>query len=83
MDDELDIKTGQLVRLLHAYDDGWAMCIKLGNYNLSRCSDWVANVLQIDLLKVLFLALVSQQSLRSRSHLISTSTLVQVHKVVP
>ena len=83
MEDELELKTGQLVRLLHAYDDGWAMCIKLGNCTSSRSSDRVANVLQIDLLKVLFLALVSQQSRRNRSHPISINTLVQVHKVVP
>ena len=82
MDDELELKTGQLVRLLHAYDDGWAMCIKLGNCISSRSSDRVANVLQIDLLRVLFLALVSRQSRLSRSHLISTNTLVQVRRVV-
>ncbi|KAI9886043.1 MAG: coiled-coil domain-containing protein mad1 [Watsoniomyces obsoletus] len=29
MDDELELRTGQLVRLLHAYDDGWALCIRL------------------------------------------------------
>ena len=83
MDDELELKTGQLVRLLHAYDDGWAMCIKLGNCVSYRSSDRVANTLQIDLLKVLFLAHVLRQSRRSRSHLISINTLVQVHRDVP
>lgn len=29
MGDELDLKAGQLIRLLHEYDDGWAMCIRL------------------------------------------------------
>ncbi|RMZ87911.1 hypothetical protein DV736_g4863, partial [Chaetothyriales sp. CBS 134916] len=29
MDDELELKTGQLIRLLHEYDDGWALCIRL------------------------------------------------------
>ncbi|KAK0715268.1 hypothetical protein B0H67DRAFT_553830 [Lasiosphaeris hirsuta] len=29
MDDELALKAGQLVRLLHEYDDGWALCIRL------------------------------------------------------
>ncbi|OAP53776.1 hypothetical protein AYL99_12019 [Fonsecaea erecta] len=29
MDDELELKNGQLVRLLHEYDDGWALCIRL------------------------------------------------------
>ncbi|KAI9809239.1 MAG: hypothetical protein M1825_002530 [Sarcosagium campestre] len=29
MDDELELKAGQLVRLLHEYDDGWALCIRL------------------------------------------------------
>ncbi|KAJ4527989.1 hypothetical protein HRR83_000740 [Exophiala dermatitidis] len=29
MDDELELKNGQLVRMLHEYDDGWALCIRL------------------------------------------------------
>ncbi|PKS07361.1 hypothetical protein jhhlp_005963 [Lomentospora prolificans] len=29
LEDELDLKAGQLVRLLHEYDDGWALCIRL------------------------------------------------------
>lgn len=29
MDDELGLRAGQLVRLLHEYDDGWALCIRL------------------------------------------------------
>ncbi|KAJ4131511.1 hypothetical protein NW768_005701 [Fusarium equiseti] len=29
MDDELELKAGDLVRLLHEYDDGWALCIRL------------------------------------------------------
>ncbi|KAL9009636.1 MAG: hypothetical protein Q9173_005355 [Seirophora scorigena] len=29
MDDELALRAGQLVRLLHEYDDGWALCIRL------------------------------------------------------
>lgn len=29
LDDELDMKAGDLVRLLHEYDDGWALCIRL------------------------------------------------------
>ncbi|KIW05646.1 uncharacterized protein PV09_03514 [Verruconis gallopava] len=29
MDDELEIRAGQLVRLLHSYDDGWALCIRM------------------------------------------------------
>ncbi|KAL9124832.1 MAG: hypothetical protein Q9217_005884 [Psora testacea] len=29
MDDELELKAGALVRLLHEYDDGWALCIRL------------------------------------------------------
>ncbi|GAB1319424.1 hypothetical protein MFIFM68171_09634 [Madurella fahalii] len=27
--DELELRAGQLVRLLHEYDDGWALCIRL------------------------------------------------------
>lgn len=29
MDDELELRAGQLIRLLHEYDDGWALCIRL------------------------------------------------------
>ncbi|KAJ2906341.1 variant sh3 [Zalerion maritima] len=29
MEDEMELKAGQLVRLLHEYDDGWALCIRL------------------------------------------------------
>lgn len=29
MNDELELHAGQLVRLLHEYDDGWALCIRL------------------------------------------------------
>ncbi|KAK9450443.1 uncharacterized protein V1518DRAFT_413856 [Limtongia smithiae] len=29
MHDELALKEGQLVRILHEYDDGWALCVKL------------------------------------------------------
>ncbi|KAI1300603.1 hypothetical protein F5Y03DRAFT_363865 [Xylaria venustula] len=29
MDDELELQAGTLVRILHEYDDGWALCIRL------------------------------------------------------
>lgn len=29
LEDELGLRAGQLVRLLHEYDDGWALCIRL------------------------------------------------------
>jgi len=29
MDDELELKSGQLVRMLHEYDDGWSLCIRM------------------------------------------------------
>ncbi|KAL4970628.1 SH3 domain protein [Aspergillus stella-maris] len=29
MEDELELRGGQLVRLLHEYDDGWALCVRL------------------------------------------------------
>ncbi|KAF2876628.1 hypothetical protein BDV95DRAFT_561231 [Massariosphaeria phaeospora] len=29
MQDELSLRAGQLVRMLHEYDDGWALCIRL------------------------------------------------------
>ncbi|KAI6783442.1 SH3 domain [Emericellopsis cladophorae] len=29
LEDEMELRAGELVRLLHEYDDGWALCIKL------------------------------------------------------
>ncbi|EHL02934.1 hypothetical protein M7I_0901 [Glarea lozoyensis 74030] len=29
MEDELELRAGQLIRMLHEYDDGWALCIRL------------------------------------------------------
>ncbi|KAK4126519.1 hypothetical protein N657DRAFT_654861 [Parathielavia appendiculata] len=29
LQDEMELRAGQLVRLLHEYDDGWALCIRL------------------------------------------------------
>ncbi|OAX77901.1 hypothetical protein ACJ72_07795 [Emergomyces africanus] len=29
MEDELELRAGQLVRLVHEYDDGWALCVRL------------------------------------------------------
>lgn len=29
MADELELRAGQLVRMLHEYDDGWALCVRL------------------------------------------------------
>lgn len=29
MQDELELNAGQLVRMLHEYDDGWALCIRM------------------------------------------------------
>ncbi|KAL9066830.1 MAG: hypothetical protein Q9157_007012 [Trypethelium eluteriae] len=29
MEDELELRPGQLVRILHEYDDGWALCIRM------------------------------------------------------
>jgi hypothetical protein len=29
MHDELALKEGQLVRILHEYDDGWTLCVRL------------------------------------------------------
>lgn len=29
MSDELELRAGQLVRILHEYDDGWARCVRL------------------------------------------------------
>ncbi|RKF73781.1 hypothetical protein GcM1_242039 [Golovinomyces cichoracearum] len=37
MDDELLLRTGQLVRVLHEFDDGWAMCIRLDSSEQGVC----------------------------------------------
>lgn len=29
MDDEMELRAGQLVRLVHEYDDGWTLCVRL------------------------------------------------------
>ncbi|OIW28271.1 hypothetical protein CONLIGDRAFT_370804 [Coniochaeta ligniaria NRRL 30616] len=29
LEDEMELRAGQLVRMLHEYDDGWALCIRL------------------------------------------------------
>lgn len=29
MDDELGLRSGDLVRMLHEYDDGWALCVRM------------------------------------------------------
>ncbi|KAI9867567.1 MAG: hypothetical protein M1813_008366 [Trichoglossum hirsutum] len=37
MVDELGLRAGQLVRLLHEYDDGWALCIRLDRSQQGVC----------------------------------------------
>lgn len=37
MEDELGLKAGNLVRLLHEYDDGWALCIRLDRSQQGVC----------------------------------------------
>lgn len=37
MGDELELRAGQLVRLLHEYDDGWALCIRLDRSQQGVC----------------------------------------------
>ena len=37
MDDELGLKQGQLVRLLHEYDDGWCLCVRLDRSQQGVC----------------------------------------------
>ncbi|KAF2722291.1 hypothetical protein K431DRAFT_293457 [Polychaeton citri CBS 116435] len=37
MDDELELRSGQLVRILHAYDDGWALCIRMDRSQQGVC----------------------------------------------
>ncbi|GAB7352272.1 hypothetical protein MBLNU459_g2732t1 [Dothideomycetes sp. NU459] len=29
MDDELELRAGDIVRMLHEYDDGWALCVRM------------------------------------------------------
>lgn len=37
MGDELELRAGALVRLLHEYDDGWALCIRLDRSQQGVC----------------------------------------------
>ncbi|KAF7552967.1 hypothetical protein G7046_g7250 [Stylonectria norvegica] len=37
MEDEIDLRAGDLVRLLHEYDDGWALCIRLDRSKQGVC----------------------------------------------
>ncbi|KAI9776741.1 MAG: hypothetical protein M1839_009385 [Geoglossum umbratile] len=37
MADKLGLRAGQLVRLLHEYDDGWALCIRLDRSQQGVC----------------------------------------------
>jgi hypothetical protein len=37
LEDELELVAGQLVRLLHEYDDGWALCIRLDRSRQGVC----------------------------------------------
>lgn len=37
MDDELGLRQGQLVRMLHEYDDGWCLCVRLDRSQQGVC----------------------------------------------
>ncbi|KAI5797675.1 hypothetical protein EDC01DRAFT_33586 [Geopyxis carbonaria] len=37
MGDELGLRAGQLVRILHEYDDGWALCVRLDRSQQGVC----------------------------------------------
>lgn len=37
MEDELELKAGQVVRILHEYDDGWSLCIRLDRSQQGVC----------------------------------------------
>jgi len=37
MGDELELRTGGLVKMLHEYDDGWALCIRLDRSQQGVC----------------------------------------------
>lgn len=37
MGDELELRVGQLVRVLHEYDDGWAQCVRLDRSEAGVC----------------------------------------------
>ncbi|KAI5802578.1 hypothetical protein FPQ18DRAFT_300704 [Pyronema domesticum] len=37
MGDELGLRAGQLVRVLHEYDDGWALCVRLDRSQQGVC----------------------------------------------
>jgi len=37
MGDELELRAGQLIRILHEYDDGWALCVRLDRSQQGVC----------------------------------------------
>ncbi|KAK5168663.1 uncharacterized protein LTR77_005972 [Saxophila tyrrhenica] len=37
MEDEIDLRSGQLVRMVHEYDDGWALCMRLDRSQQGVC----------------------------------------------
>ncbi|WPH00171.1 Hypothetical protein R9X50_00299400 [Acrodontium crateriforme] len=37
MEDELELASGQLVRMLHEYDDGWALCVRMDRSQQGVC----------------------------------------------
>lgn len=37
MEDELELRQGQLVRMLHEYDDGWCLCVRLDRSQQGVC----------------------------------------------
>ncbi len=75
MDDELELKTGQLVRMLHEYDDGWVSQVQiLTRKILTMLRLFVSNSTARS--KVSPHEHVSLPNLQSPSHLISLSMLV-------
>ena len=63
MDDELELKVGQIVRVLHEYDDGWVSRSFLDKHDQYANSPRLSVPVWTALSKVLLLEPVSQNSL--------------------
>lgn len=59
MDDELELRAGQLVRLLHEYDDGWVSTIQISGMSSTKVYDRLFVFASIGLNKVSLLVHVS------------------------
>lgn len=82
MDDELELRAGQLVRLLHEYDDGWVRAFLINLYSTNICRPCAS--VSIGLARVSFLAAacLRDQSNLVRSRVVGLRDLLVMHLLV-